>query len=318
MNATCRSSTRHARRLLAGLVVGLMVLTGCGTSSPVPRQPAKPVKPYRYTPPVPSGRGPLVVAEGDMACAPGGRVTERTCRDSDAAALAAQYKPVALLALGDEQYGEPSLATYQRAYAHTWGRFRAITKPVPGDDELDGYYQYFAKATRPPGYYAFNIGSWRIYALNDNCTTIDCAAELAWMDRDMDQNPRACSAIMMHTPLYASGIEHGGNPRAVRPFWRAALEHRVDLSLAGHMHQYERLAPMGLAGQATPKGMTSFVAGTGGKSMRALTEGRAANSEEFDNSTAGVLTLRLQKGRFSWRYRTVDQYNIDEGSSTCH
>lgn len=315
MHATGRALNRPG----LGLLVGLLMLTGCGTSSPPSRQPVSPATPYHYRPPQPAGRGPLVVAVGDMVCAPGGTVSERTCRDRDAAELAARYQPTAVLALGDQQYGDGSLATYRRAYAHTWGRFRAITKPVPGDEkDISGYYGYFAAQTRPPGYYAFDVGSWRIYALNDNCTTVDCDAELAWLDDDMEQNPRRCSAIMMHTPLFASGIEHGGHPRVVRPFWRIALEHGADVSLAGHLHQYERLAPMGLDGRADRRGLTSFVAGAGGKSVRALTEGRAAHSEEFDNSTAGVLTLRLQRGRFSWRYRTVDQYNIDAGSRVCH
>ncbi len=314
------ASARTAARGLGALLVGLVMLTGCGTSTSPPRQPASPVAPYHYRPPQPPGRGPVVVAVGDMACAPGGRVTERTCRDADAADLARQYRPVAVLALGDQQYGTGSLSDYRRAYARTWGRFRSITKPVPGDDAYDGtgYYTYFRRQTRPPGYYAFDVGSWRVYAINDNCTRIDCDAELAWLDQDLRDNPRACSAIMMHTPLYSSGIEHGGNPRVVRPFWRVALRHGVDLSLAGHMHQYERLAPMGLGGRADPDGLTSFVAGTGGKSMRSLTEGRAAHSEQFHNATAGILSLRLGKGRFGWRFRTVDGYNIDAGSQACH
>jgi len=317
MHATGR---RTLRRYGLALLVGLLVLTGCGTAgSPPPEQKVAPVTPYHYRPPQPAGRGPLVVAVGDMVCAGGQPVSDRTCRDRDAARLAAEYRPTAVLALGDQQYGNGSLATYRQHYARTWGRFRAVTKPVPGDEkDLSGYYSYFAAQTQPPGYYAFDVGSWRVYALNDNCTRIDCDAELAWLDQDMAANPRDCSAIMLHTPLYGSGIDHGGHPAVVRPFWRVALAHGTDLALAGHLHQYERFPPMGLWGRADPRGMASFIAGTGGASMRPLTESRAAHSEEFDNSTAGVLSLRLQKGRFSWRYRNVDQYNIDAGSRACH
>ena len=309
------------RRLLAAAVLTAagLVLAGCsdgGTSY----QPQDDVTPFRYHPPMPAGSGPVAVVVGDMVCEPGSRVTVKRCRDADAADLARDYRPDYLLALGDEQYGDGGLADYRKGYAKTWGTLRSITKPVPGNHQYDvpGYYEYFRHQTRPPGYFAFDAKKWRVYAVNDNCTRIDCDAELAWLDADMTANPRRCTAIMLHHPLYASGVRTESGSDVARPFWRVALAHGADLALAGHLHQYERFRPMLLDGRPGPRGMTQLVAGVGGASVRPLVEGRATGSKAFDNSSAGVLALRFGANAFSWRYRTVDGFDIDAGRQACH
>jgi hypothetical protein len=299
--------------------VGLL-LAGCSKPAAPYQAPQRSATPYRYHPPLPAGRGPVAVAVGDLVCAPGSRVDETHCRDADAAELAREYHPDHLLTLGDEQYGDDGLADYRDGYAKTWGKLRAVTRPVPGNHqyEVPGYFEYFAKQTRPPGYFAFDVRRWRVYALNDNCTRIDCDAELAWLDRDMETHPRRCSAIMLHHPHFASGIRTESGDDVATPFWRVALAHGTDLALAGHLHQYERFRPMLLDGRPARRGMTQMVAGTGGASVRPLLEGRARGSQAFDNSTAGVLALRFNAGDFAWRYRTVDGYNIDAGRRACH
>jgi hypothetical protein len=311
--------TRLRLLAVAALTATGLVLSGCSDPGPS-YQPRGDVTPFRFHPPMPAGSGPVAVAVGDMVCAPGDRVTVKRCRDADAAELAQDYRPDYLLALGDEQYGNHGLEDYEKGYAKTWGKLRSVTKPVPGNHQYDvpGYFTYFREQTRPPGYFAFDVKRWRVYALNDNCTRIDCDAELAWLDQDMAAHPRRCTAIMMHHPLFASGVRTESGSDVARPFWRVALAHGADLALAGHLHQYERLRPMLLDGRPGPKGMTQLVAGVGGASVRPLVEGRAAGSVAFDNSSAGVLSLRFNRDDFSWRYRTVDGFDIDAGRRACH
>src|SRR5438045_3502401 len=69
--------------------------------------------------------GPLVVADGDIACAPGGTVTTTTCRDADTATLASSYNPTSVFALGDLQYEAGRLMAFRNAYDRTWGQFLA-------------------------------------------------------------------------------------------------------------------------------------------------------------------------------------------------
>ena len=264
--------------------------------------------------------GPLVVAAGDISCAPGSRVTATTCRDAATARLIKAHGPEHVFVLGDAQYERGRLAAFRNGYAKTWGAFRSITKPVPGNHEYEtrgaaGYYTYFRNQTRPRGYYAFNANRWRVYALNSNCSEIDCDRELTWLDRDMTANPRRCSAILMHHPLYSSGSGHGGTP-AVRPFWQVAVAHHADLALAGHDHDYERFTRMTANGTIAAQGMTSFVVGTGGKSL--YPRGRTkTGSVVFASHRAGVLALRLGDVRFGWVYTTVNGRTIDSGIRRC-
>jgi len=170
--------------------------------------------------------GPLVVAVGDIACAPGSRITRKTCRQAATARQARGYQPQLALVLGDNQYESGRLRAYRRTYHRTWGRLKSITKPVPGNHEYltngaAGYFRYF-RDQQPgrPGYYVVKLGRWRVYALNSNCSEIDCTREARWLDRKMERHPRECTAIVMHHPRYSSG-EHGDNAE-VRRFWRVA------------------------------------------------------------------------------------------------
>ena len=264
--------------------------------------------------------GSLVVAAGDIACPPGSRVTATTCRDAATAAQAERYHPRFVFALGDEQYQTATSADFRDGYAKTWGALRSITKPIPGNHEYKtaraaGYYTYFEGRTTAPGYAAFDVGGWRVYALNSNCDNISCSKENAWLSHDMTQHPRRCSALLMHHPLYSSGLEHGDSPVG-RRFWVTGLRHHADLVLAGHDHDYERFRKMNASGHASRSGLTSFVVGTGGKSLypvRRLEPG----SRVYDHHRAGVLALRLGTRRFGWQFRTVDGRLVDQGIAPC-
>jgi hypothetical protein len=82
-------------------------------------------------------------------------------------------RPDAVLALGDNQYPSGSLADFEASYADTWGAYRAITFPVPGNHEYEtpgarGYFGYFGERAGEPdkGYYSYDLGSWHLIALN--------------------------------------------------------------------------------------------------------------------------------------------------------
>jgi len=262
-----------------------------------------------------------VVAVGDIACPPGDAVTATTCQQAATARLTARFHPRYVIQLGDLQYEDGSLADYQGSYAKTWGRFNRISRPVPGNHDYhnsgaQGFFRYFKRDTHPPGYYAFNAGRWRIYALNSNCSDIDCGAEAAWLNRDMSAHPKACSAIAMHHPRYSSGAVHGDSPE-VQPLWQVAVRHHADLALAGHDHEYERFRSMDANGHLDRRGLVSFVAGTGGKEL--YSKGTThLGSEKFDSHHFGVLALRLGAGRYAWRFTTINGRTIDAGVRRCH
>ncbi len=262
-----------------------------------------------------------VVAIGDVACGPED-LKKLPCRDAQTAALTRRLKPDMVLSLGDQQYESGAYSDFMKVYDRSWGSLRSITRPIPGNHEYNtsgaaGYYRYFAdQQPGPPGYYSFKAGKWRIYALNSNCSKVDCDQETAWLTRQLDRHPQGCSAIMVHHPLFTSG-EHGPTPGS-RPLWQAAYDGGNDLVLGGHDHTYERFGPLTPSGKVSPKrGMPSFVVGTGGKNLYPLKK-RLPASAYFDNKHYGVLDLRLRAAGFSWRFVTIDGRTRDRGRAMCH
>ena len=266
-----------------------------------------------------SRRAVKIVAVGDIACAPNEPTTSRNCRQAQTARLTRRIDPKRVLALGDLQYSRGTAAEFRNSYATSWGSLKSITQPLPGNHEYSsrgaaGYYGYFNLSA--PGYYAWNAGTWRIYNLNSNCDKFDCAREVAWLRRDLEGHPHACTIIAMHHPRWSSGLEHGNNPMVGR-FWRVAYNHRVDVALAGHDHDYERFSRLSPSGAIQPRrGIQSFVSGAGGKSLYHLGT-RKKGSQIFTARTPGVLVMRLADGGFSWKFRTVDGRVPDSGQRDC-
>ena len=295
----------------AGLAVISAAFAGCTRDGGVKETPA--TGPARVS-------GATVVAVGDIACEAGERVTRTKCRMADTARLAESLKPKIVVVLGDMQYGIDSMRS-PRVYDRTWGRLKSITRPIPGNHEYEmpgaeAYYEYFKdQSPAHPGYYAYDVGTWRIYALNARCRSLDCDVEARWLDRDMTANPRECSLIAMHEPRYSSGGRHGGTD-VVKPFWRVALRHHADLALAGHEHNYERFDPMDASGRPNANGVRSFVIGTGGKNLYGFATPEPG-SVIRDSKHFGVLALTLGAGAYAWQFKTIDGVTVDSGTSYC-
>jgi 3',5'-cyclic AMP phosphodiesterase CpdA len=263
----------------------------------------------------------VVVAVGDIACRPGLKTTARKCQQAATAALAAALEPDAVLALGDLQYDAGTLRGFRRSYAHSWGDLRGRTYPIPGNHEYNttgasGYYTYFdARQPGAPGYYAFDLANWRVYALNSNCSEIRCRKEYRWLRKDLAANPRTCSLFMMHHPRFSSGREHGSDPRMSR-FFRIAQNRHVDLVLAGHEHDYERFRRMTADGTVDRNGVMSIVSGTGGKSLypfAQVVDGSAYRRAD----TFGVLRLALRAQKFRFAFKALDGTTPDKGTRAC-
>jgi len=272
---------------------------------------------------VPATAGPgsaILVGAGDIAsCGEAG--DEQTAAILDVA-------PGTVFTLGDNAYEDGTKAEYERCYAPTWGRQLDRTRPSPGNHEYDtrdaaGYFEYFgARAGKGDmGYYAYDLGDWRIYSLNSNCSdTGGCgegSAELDWLRADLQAHPSRCSLAYWHHPRFSSG-EHGDNP-VMGPIWNALAEAGTEIVLAGHDHDYERFAPMGGDGAVdTDRGMTSFVVGTGGKAFRDF-QAVVPNSVVRNADTWGVLELVLSASRWSARFIPVAGATFtDQAEGACH
>lgn len=312
-----RPPTRYRRRSLvlgAWLAATALAATACGASTTAPAQ-----HPPRLMPsePTRADGSVRIAAVGDIACPPGEPTTAATCQQAATARLAASLNPDAVIALGDLQYESGSTTAFTESYEPTWGALRAVTRPLPGNHEYrtTDAAGYFASVDASDPWYAWDAGEWRIYMLNSNCDYIDCKAELNWLKDDLTKNPRSCSAIAMHHPRYSSGPHH--SDESMTAFWQIAYDQHVDLALAAHDHDYERFEAMDPDGNLAPgRGITSFVSGTGGKSLYKM--GRPVTGSAYFQSTQfGVLYLTLGPDSYSWKFHSTDRAVLDQGSTPC-
>jgi hypothetical protein len=261
------------------------------------------------------------VAVGDIACPPGATKTVTTCRQGATARLARRLDPRAVLAVGDTQYDTGAFRAYRRSYDRTWGALRSVTRPAPGNHEYGtpgarGYYRYFRnRQPGPPGWYAYRLGAWRLYALNSECTRVDCEAQRLWLLSDLASHPRDCTLMYMHRPRYSSGGEHGSDA-SVAELWRVADHQGVDVALGGHDHDYERFVRMDADGNPSADGIQSFVTGLGGKSLYGFGAAETGSVVRY-NDDFGVLAMQLRPGSYTWRFKSIGGELVDSGRRAC-
>ena len=130
---------------------------------------------------------------------------------------------------GDNAYDSGSASEYANCYGPAWGRFKAQTKPSPGNHEYytpgaAGYFGYFGAAAGDPtkGYYSYDLGTWHIIMLNSEIDVRTGSLQEQWLRADLAQNPAACTLAIWHQPLFSSGTTHGSNA-AMRPFMAGTL-----------------------------------------------------------------------------------------------
>ena len=261
---------------------------------------------------------PVLVGAGDIgSCA----FTSDT-----ATGLLVQRIPGTVFAAGDLAYEHGTASEFTGCYQPAWGMFKSRTRPAVGNHEYGTpgaapYFAYFGAAAGTPGegWYAYDVGTWRVYSLNANCTIVGCGVgspQETWLRADLAANPRACVAAVWHQPLFSSG-QHGATT-AVRPLWQALQDAGAELVLNGHDHDYERFAPQLANGSASPTGIREFVVGTGGAGLRTFATVRP-NSVVRRAGVHGVLRLELKPAGYAWTfYPVAGQSFSDSGTASCH
>jgi len=274
---------------------------------------------------------PILAASGDMVC--GAQSTGAACKQMQTSDLLVAMNPDAVLPLGDVQYEEGSLIDFQNFYEPSWGRVKDKTYPIVGNHEYltsgaAGYFDYFngignqtgPAGDRDKGYYAFNLGTWRIYILNSNCSKAGgCGTgspQETWLRTDLAANPKNCVLAAYHHPLHTSGSRAS---TSVSPLFKALYDAGAEIVLAGHEHNYERFAMQDVDANLDPvRGIREFVVGTGGRNFTQFTH-VAANSEVRNDRTFGVLKMVLHSNSYDWQFLPVAGSTFtDSGSTNCH
>jgi acid phosphatase type 7 len=280
-----------------------------------------------------------IMAVGDIACDPaspdfnGGQGDNKFCQMKATSDLVAAAHPDAVLALGDNQYEDATLAGFQQSYGPTWGRFKDITYPVPGNHEYltpgaAGYFAYFGSLARnfPGGYYSFNLGDWHLIALNSECSEPGVGGcgvgsrQEQWLLSDLAANRSLCTLAFWHEPRFTSG--RNLNHPALQALWQDLYAFGAEIVLNGHDHIYERFAPQNPEQQADPQGIREFIVGGGGNNHQPNYGTIQPNSAVRDNTTYGVLRLTLRQDSYDWQYLPAQHAGngtfTDEGTGACH
>jgi hypothetical protein len=286
---------------LTGVVA--ILASRCGDKNPITPDPPPPV----------SGPAVLVGAADVADCGPGA--------ESTAALL--DGIPGTIFVAGDLAYQHGSARNFADCYDPTWGRHRSRTRPVPGNHEYESpgaapYFDYFGDlaGVGRRGYYAFNVGSWKVLALNSEVNRGPGSEQLQWIRSELSNSPADCTIAMWHRPLYTSGPNLPNTD--MREMFRLVHELGVEIVLNGHDHLYERFAPQDADGRVDPvRGVRQFTVGTGGTTLYAASV-RPGNTEVL-RSVWGVLKLTLSPGSYQWQFVPAFGSTFsDSGQGVCH
>ncbi|MEP6896393.1 MAG: DNRLRE domain-containing protein [Chloroflexota bacterium] len=284
----------------------LVVVSSTATNTPIPNASLTPTSSS-----TPSSGSVVLVGAGDIS----------SCGQNNDEATAKLLDGISgtVFTAGDNAYDSGTYTEYVNCYNPTWGRHKSRTKPVPGNHEYNtsgaaGYFQYFNNV---PSYYAYNLGNWRIYALNSEIDVSASSAQVAWLQADLAANPKLCTLAYWHKPRWSSGSTHGSSS-AEQTLWQVLYNAGAELVINGHEHNYERFAEMNASGSAVSPGLREIVTGTGGISHYGF--GTILSTSQVRNSsTFGVLKLTLNSSSYSWQFVPVSGSTFtDTGSRNCH
>jgi hypothetical protein len=233
----------------------------------------------------------------------------------------------AVLALGDLQYNNGSLANFNRFYDPKMGSgkgLKAITFPAPGNHEYltsgaAGYFDYWqARAgDRRVGYYGVTLAGWQIVAANSNCSQVGGCGASSRQGRFMAaylERSGACELVFDHHPAFSDGGQ--GDSSEGKALFNLAYQHHGELFLSGHDHNYQRFAPRLPGGTVDARGVRQFVVGTGGKDLRGFRP-NTRRTQYRQNSNFGALRIVLKPTGYAARFVSLGGTVMDATSGTC-
>jgi len=217
-----------------------------------------------------------------------------------------------LLYLGDV-YETGTAREYATNYASSWGRFKRVTSPTPGNHEwgnreqgYDPYWGRRARGARGAHYYSFDLDGWHFVSLNSERGTEATSAQLRWLRRDLSRYGGSCTIAFWHRPRFDAG--NHSDSKDVQPFW-SALSGRASVVLNGHDHNYQRFKPV--------RGITQFIAGAGGRAPLDEVDGSDPRLATFEDASLGALRLGLGRSVLRYGYRLLDGTRPDSGRVRC-
>lgn len=237
----------------------------------------------------------------------------------DQVARLADSLPGTIAMLGDTVYPEARADVIRDCLQPAWGPMRDRIRPAPGnhdyvDGSADAWFDFFGEAAgrAGEGWYSYSLGAWHVVALNSTLCGEQGGCDPGspqhdWLVDDLRRADADCLVAYWHHPRFSSG-RHGSQPQ-VQPLWDALVEAGVDVTLHGHDHTYERLEA---------DGVTSFVVGTGGRSLYLWERDPLPGTQARHDQNYGLLYLVLGEDRFAWEFLPLGSTTFtDSGDGDC-
>jgi hypothetical protein len=274
----------------------------------------------------------VLVGAGDIAnCDSDGDELTASLLDS----ILAENENAVVFTLGDNVYGRGTEENFAKCYDPTWGRHKAVTRPVPGNHDYKNgflwfvvgghagpYFDYFNSfagqaGDRGDGWYMYELGDWDVYALNTNKgkRVKRDSRQWRWLRSTLREHRSSCSIAYVHHPRFGAG-NHGDNDGMVDT-WDLLEQYGVDILLAGHEHSYQRFGAERSDGTPSKIGIRQFVVGTGGTFLVNKRQKTKGSLEKWTADYHGVLKLTLHPDGYDWEFITTDGVVWDSGSSSC-
>ena len=233
--------------------------------------------------------------------------------DDDALAAFIGSQPLdRFLYLGDV-YEDGTAREYADYYHPSFGRFKELSSPTPGNHEwgaraqgYDPYWGALAPQTNGGHWYSFDLGGWHFVSLNSMESTNAGSPQHQWLESDLAQRGGTCTIAFVHHPRYSAGTMAPGESD-LEPVWSALSGHAVAV-LSGHDHNYQRFHP--------ERGLVQFVVGSGGHSHYAV-NGSDSRLVYWNDTEDGALKLVLDGTLANYEFVTKEGVVRDAGSLAC-
>jgi 3',5'-cyclic AMP phosphodiesterase CpdA len=209
-----------------------------------------------------------------------------------------------VLLLGDNMYGRQQPADFvdkfERPYGALLGSGVRFFATLGNHDKPDNrrYPGFNMEGER---YYSFVRGPARFVVLDTNLLD---PKQVAWADGVLAAAQEPWKIAVFHHPLYSNGGRHGSNVELRVVLEPLLVRHSVNVVFSGHEHIYERLKPQ--------KGITYFVAGSGGQLRKGDLQRASTTAAGFDQDQSFML-VEISGDQLSFRTVSRTGRTVDSG-----
>ncbi len=197
------------------------------------------------------------------------------------AAARAKFPFEMVLMLGDNMYGRQDPQDFVTKFESPYARLLqagVLFYATLGnhDSQSNRFYKGFNMGGER--YFSYVKKNVRFFVLDSN--SLD-PQQRSWLDEALSRAREDWKICYFHHPLYSDAGRHGSDVSLRVALEPTLVKYGVDVVFSGHDHVYERIKPQ--------KGISYFVAGSGGELRRGDVHPSAMTAAYFDQDNAFML-----------------------------